>query len=64
MVLTFENYLSIIFFFLAMGSACRILVPQPEIEPSPRQWVSQMVLLTKIQPANVGDVRDTGSIPG
>ena len=47
-----------------MGSACRILVPQPEIEPSPRQWASQMVLLTKNPPANVGDVRDTGSIPG
>ena len=36
MVLTFENYLSILFFFfLAMGAACRILVPQPEIEPVP-----------------------------
>lgn len=65
MVLTFENYLSILFFFfLAMGAACRILVPQPEIESSERQWASQMVLVTKNPPANVGDIRDTGSISG
>ena len=67
MVLTFENYLSILvffFFLLDMGAACRILITQPGIEPGPQQWASQTVLVTKNPPANVGDVRDTGSIPG
>ena len=27
-------------------------------------WASQMVLVVKNLPANAGDVRDTGSIPG
>ena len=27
-------------------------------------WVSQMVLVVKSLPANAGDIRDTGSIPG
>ena len=47
-----------------MGAAYRILFPQPGIEPGPQQWASQMVLVTKNPPANVGDVRDSGSIPG
>ena len=28
------------------------------------KWVSQVVLVVKNLPANAGDVRDTGSIPG
>ena len=28
------------------------------------QWVSQVVLMVKNPPANAGDVRDIGSIPG
>ena len=27
-------------------------------------WASQVVLMVKNSPANAGDVRDTGSIPG
>ena len=27
-------------------------------------WASQVVLMVKNPPANAGDVRDTGSIPG
>ena len=27
-------------------------------------WVSQVVLVVKNLPANAGDIRDTGSIPG
>ena len=29
-----------------------------------REWASHMVLVVKNPPANAGDVRDTGSIPG
>ena len=28
------------------------------------QWASQVVLVVKIPPANEGDIRDSGSIPG
>ena len=31
---------------------------------SPRKWASQVALVVKILPANAGDLRDTGSIPG
>ena len=29
-----------------------------------RLWVSQVVLVVKNPPANAGDIRDVGSIPG
>ena len=34
------------------------------VADSKHQWVSQVDLVVKKQPANAGDVRDFGSIPG
>ena len=35
-----------------------------ELTPLIRSWASQVVLVVKSLPANAGDLRDIGSIPG
>ena len=44
-----------------------LVLPNIKMNPvadSKHQWVSQVDLVVKKQPANAGDVRDFGSIPG
>ena len=40
------------------------VVSGQESLPQINFWASQMVLVVKNSPANVGDIRDAGSIPG
>ena len=41
-----------------------VILQGPHLQGAPFSWASQVALVVKCPPAKIGDIRDTGSIPG
>ena len=52
-------------FILGWGTKIpKTIVVQPKKKKKQKIWASQVALVVKNPPANVGDIKDSGSIPG